>query len=210
MDPFEAGPILRGDGISSNEQEGQENEAGAQWDGVLTGYDVADSAHAEDDQDQTVENWAAERDVGPLEDREEALTRLNLSEFNQHLDLESLSLTSLPRFSTDLRRIDVPFNRLTRLPHTLPATLESLNVGHNQLTNLPTLPAVLAYLDASNNRLANLPDAILPRFSFSMSATISCRICRRSSLPRSRGSALVATANQVTRGAPTRARIPPS
>ncbi|MGY4626807.1 hypothetical protein [Bradyrhizobium sp. USDA 4486] len=67
MDPFEAGQILRGDGISSNEREGQENEVGAQWDGVLTGYDAADSAHAKDDQDQTVENWAAERDVGPIE-----------------------------------------------------------------------------------------------------------------------------------------------
>ncbi|SDG43049.1 hypothetical protein SAMN05216338_1001275 [Bradyrhizobium sp. Rc2d] len=66
MDPFEAGQILRGDGISANEREGQENEAGAQWDRVLTGYDAADSAHAEDDKDQTVENWAAERDVGPL------------------------------------------------------------------------------------------------------------------------------------------------
>ena len=53
-----------------------------QWDGVLTGYDVADSAHVEDDQDRTVENWAAERDVGPLEDREEALTRLNLCSIN--------------------------------------------------------------------------------------------------------------------------------
>ena len=162
MDPFEAGRIQRGDGISSNEQEGQENEAGAQWDGVLTGYDVADSAHVEDDQDQTVENWAAERDVGPLEDREEALTRLNLSEFNQHLDLESLSLTSFPRFSTDLRRIDVPFNRLTRLPDSLPATLESLNVSHNQLTNLPALPARLEYLNASHNRLASLPEALPP------------------------------------------------
>ncbi|MCP1838261.1 MULTISPECIES: hypothetical protein [Bradyrhizobium] len=116
MDPFEAGQILCGDGVPSNEREGQENEAGAQWDGVLTSYDAADSAHAEGDQDQTVENWAAERDVGPLEDREEALTRLNLSERDQHLDLGSLSLTSLPRFSTDLRQIDVSFNRLTRLP----------------------------------------------------------------------------------------------
>jgi hypothetical protein len=32
MDSFEAGQILRWDGISSNEQEGQENEAGAQGD----------------------------------------------------------------------------------------------------------------------------------------------------------------------------------
>lgn len=72
-----------------------ENEAEAQWDGVLTVYDVADSAHAEGDVDQKVENWADERDVGPLEVREEALTRLNLSERDQHLDLGSLSVSTL-------------------------------------------------------------------------------------------------------------------
>ncbi|RXH38737.1 hypothetical protein XH99_00320 [Bradyrhizobium nanningense] len=93
MDPFEAGQILRGDGISAKEQEGQENETGAQWNRVLTtGYDAADSAYAEDDQDQTVENWAAERDVGLFEDREEALTRLTLSERDKHLDLGSRSV----------------------------------------------------------------------------------------------------------------------
>ncbi|MFK4537945.1 hypothetical protein ABIA00_006128 [Bradyrhizobium ottawaense] len=86
--------------------------------------------------------------------------------FNQHLDLESLSLTSLPRFSTDLRRIDVPFNRLTRLPDSLPATLESLNVSHSQLTNLPALPARLDYLNASDNRLASLPEALPPALQF--------------------------------------------
>jgi Leucine-rich repeat (LRR) protein len=152
---------------------------------VLTGYDAADSAHAEDDQDQTVENWAAERDVGPLEDREEALTRLNLSERDQHLDVGSLSLTSLPRFSTDLRQIDVSFNRLTRLPDSLPATLGSLNVGHNQLTNLPALPAVLAYLNASDNRLAGLPEALPPALQFLDVSYNECRSCRRSSLIRS-------------------------
>ncbi|WP_271520899.1 hypothetical protein [Bradyrhizobium sp. CCBAU 53380] len=105
MDPFEAGQILRWDGIPSKGQEGQENQAGAQWDGVLTGHDAADSAHAEVDQHQTFENWAAERDVGPLEDREEALARINLSKRDQHLDLGSLSLTSLPGFSTGIRQI---------------------------------------------------------------------------------------------------------
>jgi Leucine-rich repeat (LRR) protein len=95
--------------------------------------------------------------------------------FNQHLDLESLSLTSLPRFSTDLRRIDVPFNRLTRLPDSLPATLESLNVSHSQLTNLPALPARLDYLNASDNRLASLPEALV--WGFFCQEVRQCNAC---------------------------------
>ncbi|MCA1437995.1 hypothetical protein I6F33_34330 [Bradyrhizobium sp. BRP20] len=169
MDPFEAGQIQRGGGIpsASTGQEGGENGAAAQWNAVATGYaaNSEDSAHVEDD-DEGLENWAAEPEVGPLEDREEAVRRLNTRGEATRLDLESLSLTSLPRLPTGIVVLDVPLNRLTTLPDRLPASLQRLDVRGNQLTSLPALPTELGGLDASSNRLMSLPEVLPAALEF--------------------------------------------
>ncbi|MBO4227558.1 NEL-type E3 ubiquitin ligase domain-containing protein [Bradyrhizobium neotropicale] len=170
MDPFEAGQIQRGSGVpsASSEQESRENEAAAQWDGVVMGCaaNSADSAHAEGDEDEALEHWAAEPEVGPLEDREEAVRRVNARGEATRLDLESLFLTSLPRLPTGIVVLDVPFNRLTTLPNSLPASLQRLDVRGNQLTSLPALPTELRGLDASSNRLRSLPEALPAALQF--------------------------------------------
>ncbi|MCP2223698.1 NEL-type E3 ubiquitin ligase domain-containing protein [Bradyrhizobium elkanii] len=169
MDPFEAGQIQRGGGIpsASSGQEGGENGAAAQWNTVATGYaaNSEDSAHAEDDH-EGLENWAAEPEVGPLEDREEAVRRLNARGEATRLDLESLSLTSLPRLPTGIVVLDVPLNRLTTLSVRLPASLQRLDVRGNQLTSLPALPTELRGLDASSNRLRSLPEVLPAALEF--------------------------------------------
>ncbi|UWU75677.1 NEL-type E3 ubiquitin ligase domain-containing protein [Bradyrhizobium huanghuaihaiense] len=169
MDPFEAGQVQRGGGIpsASSGQEGGENGAAAQWNAVATGYaaNPEHSAHLEDD-DEGLENWAAEPEVGPLEDREEALRRLNARGEATRLDLESLSLTSLPRLPTGIVVLDVPLNRLTTLPDNLPASLQRLDVRGNQLTSLPALPTELRGLEASSNRLRSLPELLPAALEF--------------------------------------------
>ncbi|MBP0111084.1 NEL-type E3 ubiquitin ligase domain-containing protein [Bradyrhizobium vignae] len=165
MDPFETGQIRRGDDIpsASSGQEGAENEAAAQWNAAVAGHPArsGDSANTEDDEAEVLENWAAEPEVGPLEDREEAARRVNAMGEAVSLDLESLSLTSLPRLPSAILVLDVPFNRLTTLPDSLPASLRRLDVRGNQLTTLPELPTELRGLDASSNRLRSLP-GVLP------------------------------------------------
>ncbi|UFW51378.1 MULTISPECIES: NEL-type E3 ubiquitin ligase domain-containing protein [Bradyrhizobium] len=164
MDPFEAGQSQRGGGISSTSsgQERGENEAAAQWNAVVTGHaaNSGNSAHTEDVEGEVLENWAAEPEVGPLEDREEAVRRVNAIGEAITLDLESLSLTSLPRLPSAIVVLDVPFNRLTTLPDSLPASLRRLDVRSNQLTSLPALPTELRGLDASSNRLRSLPEVL--------------------------------------------------
>ncbi|SCB55189.1 type III secretion system effector, E3 ubiquitin ligase YopM/NopM family [Bradyrhizobium shewense] len=170
MDPFEAGQIQRGGRIpsASSGQEGGENGAAARWNAVMTGYaaNSGDSAHAEENEDEVLENWAAETEVGPLEDREEAVRRVNARGEATRLDLESLSLTSLPRLPTSIVVLDVPFNRLTTLPDSLPASLQRLDVRGNQLTSLPALPTELRGLDASSNRLRSLPEVLPAALEF--------------------------------------------
>ncbi|TGN74162.1 hypothetical protein EOW77_0034210 [Bradyrhizobium yuanmingense] len=165
MDPFETGHIQRNGGIpsvSSGQQDGQ-NEDAAQWNAVVAGSaaNPGDSAHTEGAGDQLLEIWAAEPEVGPLEDREEAVRRVNTLGETTTLDLGSLSLTSLPRLANAVVALDVPFNRLTTLPVSLPASLRRLDVRGNQLTTLPELPTELRGLDASSNRLRSLP-GVLP------------------------------------------------
>jgi Leucine-rich repeat (LRR) protein len=168
MDPFEAGQIQRHGGMASasSEQEGRQNEAAAQWQGIAAGYAAADSDHAEANEDQALENWAAEPEVGPLEDREEAVRRVNARGEAPTLDLESLFLTGLPRLPDDIVVLDIPFNRLTSLPDNLPASLRRLNVSANQLTSLPALPTELRGLDASSNRLRSLPEVLPAALQF--------------------------------------------
>ncbi|MGY4199072.1 NEL-type E3 ubiquitin ligase domain-containing protein [Bradyrhizobium sp. USDA 4520] len=170
MDPFEAGQIQRGGGIpsASSGQEGGQNGAAAQWNAVVTGYaaNSGHSAHAEDDEEEVLENWAAEPEVGPLEDREEAVRRVNAIGEAVTLNLESLSLTSLPRLPSAIVVLDLPFNRLTTLPDSLPASLRRLNVSANQLTSLPALSTELRGLDASFNRLRSLPEVLPAALEF--------------------------------------------
>ncbi|WP_050421299.1 NEL-type E3 ubiquitin ligase domain-containing protein [Bradyrhizobium tropiciagri] len=168
MDPFEAGQIQRHGGMpsASSEQEGRQNEAAAQWQGIAAGYAAADSDHAEANEDQALENWAAEPEVGPLEDREEAVRRVNARGEAPTLDLESLFLTGLPRLPDDIVVLDIPFNRLTSLPDNLPASLRRLNVSANQLTSLPALPTELRGLNASSNRLTSLPEVLPAALEF--------------------------------------------
>ncbi|WGR73071.1 MULTISPECIES: NEL-type E3 ubiquitin ligase domain-containing protein [unclassified Bradyrhizobium] len=165
MDPIETGHIQSNGGIpsvSSGQQDGQDEDA-AQWNAVVTGSaaNSRDSAHIEGEGDEVLENWAAEPEVGPLEDREEAVRRVNTLGETTTLDLGSLSLTSLPRLPSIIVALDVPFNRLTTLPDSLPASLRRLDVRGNQLTTLPELPTELRGLDASSNRLRSLP-GVLP------------------------------------------------
>ncbi|MGY3533247.1 MULTISPECIES: NEL-type E3 ubiquitin ligase domain-containing protein [Bradyrhizobium] len=164
MDPFEAGQIQRGGGVpsASSGQEGGQNGAAAQWNAVVTGYaaNSGHSVHAENDEDEVLENWAAEPQVGPLEDRDEAVRRVNALGEATTLNLESLSLTSLPRLPSAIVLLDLPFNRLTTLPDSLPASLQRLDVRGNQLTSLPALPTELRALDASFNRLRSLPEVL--------------------------------------------------
>ncbi|WP_316397903.1 NEL-type E3 ubiquitin ligase domain-containing protein [Bradyrhizobium sp. 33ap4] len=170
MDSFQERQIQRGSASlsASSGQTDRENEASAQWDGVVSGYaeSPADSAHANGEIDQTLENWAAEQHVGPLEDREEALRRVNARDEVARLDLESLSLTSLPRLPTEIVVLEVPFNRLTSLPDGLPASLQRLDIRGNQLTSLSALPAELRGLDASSNRLRSLPEVLPTALQF--------------------------------------------
>ncbi|WP_271585711.1 NEL-type E3 ubiquitin ligase domain-containing protein [Bradyrhizobium sp. CCBAU 53415] len=62
--------------------------------------------------------------------------------------------------------LDVPLNRLTTLPDSLPASLQRLGVRGNQLTSLPALPTELRGLDASSNRLRNLPEVLPAALEF--------------------------------------------
>lgn len=67
-------------------------------------------------------------------------------------------LGALPDRLADLRqleRLDVGGNQLTQLP-ALPAALRELYIDDNQLTRLPALPA-LTVLDANRNRLTDVP-----------------------------------------------------
>ncbi|WP_128917239.1 hypothetical protein [Bradyrhizobium nanningense] len=120
MDPFEAGQIQRGGGIpsASSGQEAGENGAAAAWNAVVTGHaaNSGDSAPAEENEGEVLENWAAEPEVGPLEDRDEAVSRVNSLGETTTLDLGSLSLTSLPSLPSAIVALDVPFNRLATLP----------------------------------------------------------------------------------------------
>ncbi|MDA9405373.1 NEL-type E3 ubiquitin ligase domain-containing protein [Bradyrhizobium sp. CCBAU 45384] len=165
MDPFEPGQIRHGGGIpsASSRQEGAEGGGAAQWDAFVTGYaaNSGHSTHAAAEQDEALENWAAEPHVGPLEDRDEAARRVNALGEDAILDLGSLSLTSLPRLPSQIVVLDVPFNRLTNLPDELPASLQRLDVSGNQLSSLPALPSGLRGLDVNSNRLESLP-AVLP------------------------------------------------
>lgn len=101
------------------------------------------------------------RTWGPLEDRDEAARRVNALGEDGILNLESLSLTSLPRLPSEIVVLDVPFNRVTNLPDELPASLQRLDVSGNQLSSLPALPSGLRGLKVNSNRLASLP-AVLP------------------------------------------------
>ncbi|MCP1835317.1 Leucine-rich repeat (LRR) protein [Bradyrhizobium sp. USDA 4532] len=168
MVPFEAGQIQHDGGppSASAEQEGRQNEAAAQWQVLVTGYAAAASDHAQANEDQTLENWAAEPEVGPLEDREEVVRRVNARGDADRLNLESLSLTGLPRFPDDIVVLDIPFNRLTSLPDNLPASLRRLNVSANQLTSLPALPTELRGLDARSNRLRSSPEGLPAALEF--------------------------------------------
>ncbi|MGY4353622.1 hypothetical protein ACVWZR_002612 [Bradyrhizobium sp. i1.3.1] len=168
MDPFDAGQAQRGDGSTpeSSEREGREGEE-AQWVGVLTHAVLAaddpaslgDSAPAEGGHDQMLEEWAADEGRTPLENRQEAVRRVNA--WNQgELDLGMLRLTSLPPLPAGLYFLDASFNRLTSLPETLPDALVSLTVRGNQLASLPALPAELALLDVYHNRLTSLPETL--------------------------------------------------
>ncbi|WP_439402720.1 NEL-type E3 ubiquitin ligase domain-containing protein [Bradyrhizobium sp. DASA03068] len=130
------------------------------------------SIHAAAEEDETLENWAAEQHVGPLEDREEAARRVNALGEDAMLDLQSLSLTSLPRLPGEIVVLDVPFNRLTNLPDELPASLQRLNVSGNQLSSLPALPSGLRRLDVNSNRLESLP-AVLPAALRFLSANLN-------------------------------------
>ncbi|MDD1523503.1 MULTISPECIES: NEL-type E3 ubiquitin ligase domain-containing protein [Bradyrhizobium] len=166
MDPFETGQIPPGGGIpsASSQQEGAEDGRGAaQWDAFVTGFaaNSGHSTHTATEADETLENWASEQHVGPLEDRDEAARRVNALGEDAMLDLQSLSLTSLPRLPSEIVVLDVPFNRLTNLPDELPASLQRLDVSGNQLSSLPPLPAGLRGLDVNSNRLESLP-AVLP------------------------------------------------
>ncbi|MCA6104029.1 NEL-type E3 ubiquitin ligase domain-containing protein [Bradyrhizobium australafricanum] len=169
MDSFQERQIQRGGAnpSASSGQEDRENEA-AQWEGAVSGYaeGPADSTQADGEIDQALENWAAEQQVGPLEDREEAVRRVNARHESARLDLESLSLTSLPRLPTEIVVLEVPFNRLTSLPDGLPASLQRLNIRGNQLTSLSALPAELRGLDASSNRLRSLPEVLPTALQF--------------------------------------------
>ncbi|WFU23384.1 NEL-type E3 ubiquitin ligase domain-containing protein [Bradyrhizobium sp. CB1717] len=170
MDPFETGHIHRNGGIpslSSGGQDGQHEDA-AQWNAVVAGSaaNPGDSAHIEGAGDEVLEIWAAEPEVGPLEDREEAVRRVNTLGETTTLDLGSLSLTSLPRLPNAVVALDVPFNRLTTLPDSLPASLQRLDVRGNQLTSLPALPTELRGLDASSNRLRSLPEVLPAALEF--------------------------------------------
>ncbi|WP_439397697.1 NEL-type E3 ubiquitin ligase domain-containing protein [Bradyrhizobium sp. PMVTL-01] len=129
----------------------------------MTGFaaNSGHSTHAAAEQDEALENWAAEPHVGPLEDRDEAARRVNALGEDGILNLESLSLTSLPRLPSEIVVLDVPLNRLTNLPDELPASLQRLDVSGNQLSSLPALPSGLRGLEVTSNRLASLP-AVLP------------------------------------------------
>ena len=128
MDPFDAGQAQRGDGSTAQSSEREDREGGeAQWVGVSTHAVLAaddpanlgDSAPAEGVHDQMLDEWAAEEGQNPLEDRQEAVRRVNA--WNQgELDLGMLRLTSLPPLPAGLHLLDASFNRLTSLPENSP------------------------------------------------------------------------------------------
>ncbi|WP_172889748.1 NEL-type E3 ubiquitin ligase domain-containing protein [Bradyrhizobium sp. ORS 285] len=162
MNPFETGQVQPGAGIppESSGQEGGQNGAAAQWNAVVTGHaNCAPSADAGAN-NEALEDWAAEPEAGILEDRDEAVRRVNALGENVWLNLESLFLTSLPRLPSAIVQLDVPFNRLTTLPDSLPASLMRLDVRGNQLTTLPALPTELTFLDLNHNELQELPELL--------------------------------------------------
>ena len=70
----------------------------------------------------------------------------------------SCGLTALPEAIgslAQLERLEIGANQLTELP-ALPAALRELYIHDNRITQLPDLPA-LAVLDANRNRIAQLP-----------------------------------------------------
>ncbi|SDD79802.1 C-terminal novel E3 ligase, LRR-interacting [Bradyrhizobium brasilense] len=167
MDPFERRQIQPGGGFfrsTSSRQEAEQSGPQAQWDAFLTGYaaDSGGSAHAEDVDHEVLENWATESEVGPLENREGAVRRLNARGEATRLNLGGLRLTRLPPLPNAIVVLDVGFNRLTSLPDSLPPSLQRLDLRGNELTSLPALPTELRGLDASSNRLRNLPEEVLP------------------------------------------------
>jgi E3 ubiquitin-protein ligase SspH2 len=102
--------------------------------------------------------WAAIVPPDGAERASRAITRdriLNMEDGK--LDLERLSLCSLPDLPRGLMTLNARFNVLTQLPE-LPAGLTVLSVSGNRLTQLPTLPEGLTALDAVGNELTRLPE----------------------------------------------------
>ncbi|SDG86618.1 C-terminal novel E3 ligase, LRR-interacting [Bradyrhizobium sp. Rc2d] len=73
----------------------------------------------------------------------------------------SNQLTSLPDLPASIQSPDVEHNQLTELPEPLPSGIELLSASDNRLVRMPELPADLEALDVSNNRLTDVPESLL-------------------------------------------------
>jgi Leucine-rich repeat (LRR) protein len=87
---------------------------------------------------------------------------LEHKDITQPLVLSRLKLTRLPdSLPNSLQTLYCDDNQLTRLPDFLPNSLQTLDCYNNQLTRSPdTLPNSLQYLSCYNNQLTRLPDTL--------------------------------------------------
>ncbi|MCC8958568.1 hypothetical protein H8B02_35650 [Bradyrhizobium sp. Pear77] len=117
--------------ISDSEaSQSEASEAGspvaAQWNEALTDARPS-TADAVWSQDRALEDWAAEEGQGDDENRQTAVNQtsawLEDGNFNEALDLSSLSLSALPAARPpELRALDVMDNQLTGLPELPPGS----------------------------------------------------------------------------------------
>lgn len=72
------------------------------------------------------------------------------------LDLKYIGLTHVPILPTDLTRVELCGNQITRI-ESLPANLQYINLDRNQIEYIDRFPDSLDNLCLSQNRLTSLP-----------------------------------------------------
>ena len=78
----------------------------------------------------------------------------------QTIELQMNHLEVIPDLSKIFPMMSVAnlsMNRIRKIEGSLPKTLQDLNVGYNELTELPELPESLIYLTISSNHIKHLP-----------------------------------------------------
>lgn len=97
---------------------------------------------------------------------------------NEYTRITELDLSNVERYSSglnklenflesilflkDLKKCDLRFNHLTKIPEILNESIEFLDLSYNKLVNLPDLHSftILNSLNLKSNRLRNLPESI--------------------------------------------------